>query len=113
MDFKCSVASAKRLWGRRERGWGVKAGEQMDRERARVYVGGWGERESKRCLCVVLYTCRVCVCVCVCACVRACVRACVCVCVCVCARARARNEINIYSYVFVTAPGSYEMGRNK
>ena len=42
-----------------------------------------------------------CVCVCLRACVRAgaCVRACVRVCLCVCVRARARNQINVLSYV--------------
>ena len=36
----------------KEGGGGVKAGEQMDRERARVYVGERGLKERARGVCV-------------------------------------------------------------
>ena len=65
-----------------------------------------------------------CVCVCVCVCVRACVRACmracvcvcvcfqcVCVCVCVCMLWQREREVN--EHIFVSTPGSYEMGCHK
>ena len=38
---------------------------------------------------------------------------CVCVCVCACAHVCERSNEQIYPYVFVSAPGSYEMGHHK
>ena len=67
------------------------------------------------CVCVCVFV-LVCVCVCVCVCVSVCECVCVCVCerersVCVCVRERERErerDMNIL-YIFVSAPGSYEM----
>ena len=98
----------------------------------------WGLLFSNMCVCVGVYVCVrvcawvcVCVCMCVCMCVCVCTHVCIhaymhaCVCVCVCARMSAFMRICMrvyecvcdvkwaYSYVFVSAPGTYNMELHK